>query len=268
MFLSYRTYILIGLVFFLLFFIIFRKRKEINLAIRKNPRISIFVFTIFVIGTGLLLYLVNTPGISLDRRAEEIPSINFTFFEVGENTILTKDLIKKLDKVLGPHRLENLTSISFEYFGGKFFTSHSENFKDLGAFFNTERLVKPIAAKTLKLDYRYTAQHAPPFTNVHFVFSDYSKKPLFIRMRLEGKGEETLKSIESKYGSPKEAEGKKALSPVLFWEKGKDMLVFALVPDRYGKPEAWIFIAYGENLEGFKEDILKNYPEPAPKTGF
>lgn len=262
-----RTYILLALAFLLVLLLLFRKRREIALVIRENRRISIFIAVLALVVASVLLFFVNSPGISLASKAEAIPSTSFTFFDVGENTLLTKNLLGKLDKTLGQHRLENITPVSMEFIATDWISSHFPEFTELNALFAQKRLVKPIASKTLKLDYRYAAQHAPPFTNVHFIFSDYSKKSLFTRMRMEGNGEETLTSLKTRYGAPQSLEEKKALSPPLFWRNQKDLLIFAVLPDRYGKAETSIFIIYGDNLELFRKDLLEEYPEPATTTG-
>lgn len=267
-FLLNRTYLLLALAFLFLLLFLVRHRKQVVTVIRENRRLSIFA-TILVFGlASILLFFVNAPGISLATKAQETPSSSFIFFEIGENTLLTKTKIKDLDKILGQSRLENLTPVSLDFIGEAWMPANFPELKESDAFFKTERLVKPVASKTLKLDFRYAAQHAPPFTHVHFVFSDYSKHPLLGRMRLDGDGRKTLDSITERYGPPQKIEEKKALLPVLFWKNKNDLLIFAVLPDRYGKAETQLFIVYGKNLEAFREDILKNYPEPTVRTGF
>jgi hypothetical protein len=236
--------------------------------IPQKYRIIFFFILICLIGTAFLLIFLNQSNIRLPRNAEQKKSESFTFFSVGENTILTKSKLRELSKILGQHRLENLTPVYMDFVHRGWLASRFPDLKEAGYFFNKNRLINPISGRTLKLDYRYAHHYNVPFSDIRFVFCDYTKKPLFLNLRLSGDGKGIVNTLKESYGDPQMIEDQRLFQPSYFWEDSKALLVTAILANRYGKAETHIIIVYKENLASFMDSIMKEYPEPDVRTGF
>ncbi|TYT74159.1 hypothetical protein [Desulfobotulus mexicanus] len=238
--------------------------------ISEKYRIILFFIILTAICVSFLLVFLNQSSIKIQRNAEQKKSESFTFFDVGENTVLTKTKLKDLRKILGQHRLENLTPVYMDFVHKGWLAKYFPSLESYDVFFEKPRLRDPIASNTLKLHYRYAHQKNIPFNNIRFVFSRYTNKPLSLFLRLPGDGSIVINNLKNTHGTPQTIENVKISGPgpVYFWKRGKDILVTAVLFDRYGKPETHIFILYGENTENFKKTIMETYPEPDIKTGF
>ncbi|TWI75542.1 hypothetical protein LZ24_00589 [Desulfobotulus alkaliphilus] len=238
--------------------------------ISEKYRVLFFFIVLVIICIFFLMFFLNQKSVKLPRNAEQKSSESFTFFDVGENTVLTKAKLKDLRRILGQHRLENLTPVYLDFVHRGWLAKY---FPDLEAFdivFEKPRLRDPIASNTIKLHYRYAHQKNIPFRDIRFVFSRYTNKPLLLFLRLPGDGNIVINNLKNTHGMPQTIENVKipGPGPVYFWERGEDLLVTSVLSDRYGKPETHIFIFYGKNAEIFKQTIMEKYPEPDIKTGF
>ncbi|MCW7754016.1 hypothetical protein OOT00_08455 [Desulfobotulus sp. H1] len=238
--------------------------------IPQKYRIFLFFLLIAILVGSFLLIFLNQSNISIPRKAKQIPSESFTFFEVGENTILTKEKVRTLKKALGQHRLENLTPVYLDFVRRGWLATHFPETQPLHDFFEKNRLRDPIASNTLKLTYRYAHQKNVPFQNIHFVFSAYTNQPMSLFLRLPGRGEAIVSDLKTRYGEPRILDNASVHGPgpTLVWKHKNDLLVVTILWDRYGKPETHIFIAYLDNMKDFQKTIMKFYPEPGIRTGF
>lgn len=234
----------------------------------KKHRILIFVILVLTIKITFLFIFLNKPGIRLSWTADEKPSESFTFFSVGENTVLTKSRLGKMRKLLGQERLENITPVFLDFVHKGFLASHVQEMQEKDIFFNDQSFIPAIASRTIKLHYRYAQHYNVPFHEIVFIFSAYDKKPLFLKLRRSGDGSVIIPSLEKNHGKAETTRAKTMDGTLYLWRHKKDFLAAAVLPDRHGKPETHIWITYMDNLETFMKDILLNYPEKDIRTGF
>lgn len=244
------------------------KGEKMTNFIPKKYRIIIFFTFVFVVIISFILTFTNKSNIQLSKTAHESPSESFSFFSVGENTILTRSKLEKLRKILGQERLENITPVFLDFIHEGWLPSHFQAMKDKDAFFTKKHLIQPIASNTLKLYYRYARQYNVPFSDILFIFSAYDKKPLFLKLKLPGNAEIIKESLQRNHGNPESIQKDTTEGSFYLWQHQNDFLLTATLSDRFGKPETHIFIAYMDNLDRFMQQILLHHPEPGIRIGF
>jgi hypothetical protein len=216
----------------------------------KNRKFQALAAVISVIILILIVVLVNYWGkreINKPRSATKEPE-GITFFNLGENSEISKDVREKLKKRLGSDAVErwNTLDLTINYTGflRKFFPELYEI---------NEKLNSPIGERvehnTLKLTYRYVRKKNVPFNYVELVFSNYTQKPLYFYIKSKQEGSDIIDVVTEKYGKAKTVQwvGKKGKS--LYWEDGRSILIVSIHDDRYGNPEYHTMIYYVPNLE-------------------
>jgi hypothetical protein len=177
----------------------------------------------------------------------------FTFFDMGANTELSEMVQWQLDSKLGSGVSEKWTTadLSINYKG--FLQEYFPQFHELNIKMKSDDVLRT-EDNPIKLTYRHIRGKDAPFVYVELIFSGYTKKPLFFKIKTKKEGTEVIDALEKKYGDPriidwdeKVAYGKKGRS--LCWQHRKDMLIASIIPDRFDQPEYYIMIYYTENIE-------------------
>jgi hypothetical protein len=222
----------------------------------KLPFIEIMMFRkrIVQLSTIILLAVILALVLSFILRGNDTPDRpdhapkSFTFFGVGADTLFSKVLRKELGDKLGSEAIEYRSIIDLE-----------TNFKGfLERFFpdlNTlnQRLNYPAGERvdhnTVKLMYRYAQKKDVPFHYIELLFSNYTRKPLLIKIESEKDVSEIINSIKKKYGQPVAIDWQKDNGRSMLWENKRDILLTSVATDRRGDPVYHITIYYYDNLK-------------------
>lgn len=242
------------------------------MSLLRNRKFQISVIISFIF---LILFFVFLSEEKIDKS--EIPLVEtspegFTFFDLGSNTVLTKNIIKTLNDKLGSHSVENRgtmdLTINYKGFLQKYFKELYELNKKLN-YPAGER----IEHNTIKLMYRYTAKKIVPFDYVELIFSKYTKNPLLFKIKFQN-GANIIDTIRKKYGTSRIINWDDNKGRSLYWKNNRDIFIISIGSDRFGNPEYHINIYYVENLEELlsteKKEILERIEakKRAGKTAF
>ncbi len=120
--------------------------------------------------------------------------------------------------------------------------------------------------------YHYAKPKGLPYDLVEFFYSETSEKPLLIRLHFKTDGDDTLKTLEQKYGPPNTlawvAWGRENAS-TRFWQKEGDYLFFSIVPKRGNKVEYRIDIYFTGAIEALIQSEKSEQGSATPgKSGF
>lgn len=172
----------------------------------------------------------------------------FTFFDVGENSLFSKQLRRDLNKTLGSDSIEHRGILDLEINYSGFLKEHFPELDQINQQLNFPP-VERVEHRIVKLMYRYAQTKNFPFDYVELVFSEYSQTPLLIKIRYQTENPDTLETLKQKYGPPKRIDwnGKKAVS--FYWHKNGNLLILSAVPDRFGNPEHHIVIYFTKTLK-------------------
>ncbi len=222
---------------------------------RKNIKLPVILSVVFlslIVIAGFMVFRgeITEKGDSGSRNSSD----GFTFFEVGPGTKLNSGLRHDLEKKLGSGSVETWSTVNLEFLDPGFLDKYFPRLAELNRKMNDERGQR-IEHNTVKLTYRYIPQDVYPFDYAELLFSGYSGKPVYCRIRARKKGDEILSVLESKYGTPNRIQrgGDEEFS--CYWEKSDDILIYSNTPDLLGNPGYRIAIYYVGNLENmvFKE---------------
>ncbi|MBW2594062.1 MAG: hypothetical protein JRE58_13875 [Deltaproteobacteria bacterium] len=173
---------------------------------------------------------------------------SFTFFDLGVNTRLSKEIIQDLDERLGSHSLEERGIIDLSIQPTGALENHFNALHTLNRQLNSpagERIEHDIR----RYMYRYAARRGTPFNFIELVFSGRSGLPLYFRIA-SVKGETGfLDTFHQKYGPPVVIKWPRAEIEFLSWTKAGDRLIVSAGTDRYGAPEYHITIFFTRNLD-------------------
>jgi hypothetical protein len=200
----------------------------------------------------LILLLVILPAACSEEKKSEVrsdkPAIEtFTFFELGRNSVLSKNTREELTNKLGRDAIErrNILDLEINYPG--FLETH---FPDLNKL-NRELNYPPgerVDHNTTKLMYRYARKKNAPFDYVELIFSNYTLKPVTCRIYFPKDESNIMDTLESKYGTPETIKWQQENGSSFYWIKQSDVLVASLVPNQIGELEYQIVIYFTENL--------------------
>ncbi|OQY06411.1 MAG: hypothetical protein B6I22_05525 [Desulfobacteraceae bacterium 4572_123] len=178
----------------------------------------------------------------LEKAAE-----SFTFFDLGVNTRLSKEVVQDLDDRLGSHSFEKrgIIDLSIQPSGAL-----ENNFSALHTL--NRQLNSPVGERVehdiRRYMYRYAARQGTPFNYIELVFSAQSGLPLYFRIK-PVKGETGfMDTFHEKYGAPVVTKWPQAGVEFLSWTKAGDQLIVTIGTDRYGTPEYHITIFFTRNL--------------------
>jgi hypothetical protein len=241
-----------GLAWLMILFTLHWGLSEVQMKFEiKNKKVQFFSgLSLILLAIIVIAVLVgNRPGIEyVEGPSDETASAGFSFFGVGPESRLTKAIRESLSDKLGSDTIERFGTIdlSLNYKG---FLKH--HFPELFALNN--RLNDEIGARiehnTLNISYRYPPKGEIPFDDVKLIFSNYTKKPLLVRIHAEQEGSSIVDTLTQKYGPPTVIpwEGKPGHSQ--YWRQGRNLLIASRYASRIGQPESRISIYFADNID-------------------
>jgi hypothetical protein len=201
--------------------------------------------------TGLALLILLSCGEKTEPAKDQgvpVQSDSFTFFDLGKNSKLSKNIRDDLRQRLGRYAIEGRGIIDLEinYYG--FLEQYFSSLNELNRALNYppgERIEHNI----VKLMFRYARKENLPFDHVELLFSNYSQLPLLFRINFKKDEANIVQTLKSKYGDPQPIDWKNKGGQSMYWDKDKDILIVSLVPDQFGNPEYQIRIFFVENIK-------------------
>ena len=194
----------------------------------------------------VLVLIFTMGGNDISDRSEQAPK-SFTFFGVGANTLFSKILRKELGDKLGSDAIEYRNIIDLEINFKGFLERY---FPDLNAL--NRRLNYPVGERvehnTIKLMYRYAQKKDLPFHYIELLFSNYTYKPLFIKIASKKDVSEIIDSIQEKYGQPVAIDWQHGNGQSMHWINKRDILIVSIAADRRGDLIYHITIYYVDNM--------------------
>jgi hypothetical protein len=207
-----------------------------------------------------------------DQRVQ-VQSDSFTFFDLGQNSKLSKSIRSDLRQRLGRDAIEGRGIIDLEinYYGflEQYFSSLNELNRELNSPAGERvehNIVKPM--------FRYARKKNLPFDYVELLFSNYSQLPLLFRINFKKDEANIVQTLKSKYGDSRPIDWKNKGGQSMYWVKNNDILIVSLVPDQFGNPEYQIRIFFAENIkallktESTEKEKQKSQRAKSGKTAF
>ena len=206
----------------------------------------------------LILYSVSCGDKQETAPPQPAPehSDSFTFFDIGKNTIISGKVRESLNKILGDDAIEprNIIDLEINYEG--FLKDYFMDLDKLNKKLNSP-LGERVEHNTVKLVYRYMQNKNVSFEYVELVYSEYTRRPVLIKIHFKKDGLNTIEALKQKYGAPKSIKWGGETSKSLYWKKSNDLLILSFVPDQFGKPKCQIVIYFKNALEKLLEDEQK-----------
>ena len=199
----------------------------------------------------LLLPLLLACGDDRDTTdSSETPAaqMGFTFFELGNNTILTKSIRNSLTDKLGRDAIERRSILDLDINYRGFLMDYFPDLAELNRKLNFPPGER-VEHNTVKLMYRYARKKDVPFDLVELVFSDYSQKPILFKISFKVDEGNTVEALKEKYGMPESINWQKENGRSMVWKMSGDTLILNLIPNRFGAYDYQIVIYYTENLQ-------------------
>lgn len=199
---------------------------------------------------GLILALVVFACSSEEKvnTGDQSRTDGFTFFDVGGTTLFSNPLRDQLGERLGSDAIEYRSIIDLDVEGKGLLPLHFPEVAELNARLNSP-LGERIEHNTIKLMYRYAGRKNLPFSYVEFMFSNYTKRPLFIKIESKKDIADIIDTLEDKYGQPQMIPSKDTTDRILYWKNNRDVFLVAVFPNRRGDLEYRMMIYYFDNLE-------------------
>lgn len=209
-----------------------------------------------------------------DRQIEKTTGLqkkpeSFVFFDLGVNTLFNNTVRKKLSDQLGPDQLETWSPITLEMHEPGFLDTYFPELSEMNRQLTDDDSVD-IGKHTIKITYRYAVNKNLPFYYVKLVFSDYTQRPLFFRIKMKQEGRYIVDAIIEKYGTPAKINWGDENRFTLFWKKNSDIMTISKVENRIGESEYQIMIYYVENIREMLQkhnELIKERTEEKTETG-
>lgn len=216
----------------------------------KNIKLQITIGVAAVILGAVVLFLVLS---SPEEKKMPLPPVQsrqsgFTFFGVGETTVISDNIKKALKDRLGSGVLEKRGTIDLRAGDQGFLSTHFPEIYTLHTKLNDSAGAR-IEHNIIKLTYRYALKKDTPFFYVELVFSNDSKRPLFFRIKAKKEAAGIIDEIEKKYGKPREIPDTGGNNYALSWEKDNDLFIIFKNSDRFGDPEFLFMIYFSQNIK-------------------
>jgi len=203
------------------------------------------------------------PSVSCgDKKETESPkpspehSDSFTFFDIGKNTIISSKVREGLNKILGDDAIEHRNIIDLEINYEGFLKEYFTDFDKLNKKLNSP-LGERVEHNTVKLMYRYMQNKDVSFDYVELVYSEYTQRPVLIKIHFKKNGLNPIETLKQKYGAPESINWGGETSKSFYWKKNNDLLILSIAPDRFGKPRYQIIIYFKNALEKLLKDEQK-----------
>jgi len=218
---------------------------------------SIFIHQIpfMLVCLVIVLFFLSCNPENDGPDADAIPQLpaSFSFFDVGVNTPLSRELRNRLGGILGDAAIsnQNIMDLSLNL-DPDFLESHFPRLDHLNRDLNSPPGER-VEHNTTKMTYRYAVKKDLPFSYVELLFSKYSRMPLIIRVLFQKDTLDIRTSLEEKYGSPVEVPWKQENGRSLFWKKNDDFLFYCFVPNQFGVPEYRVTIYFTQRIASLLE---------------
>ena len=173
---------------------------------------------------------------------------SFTFFDLGINSRLNKNIRQELGNKLGRDAIEQRSILDLEINYKGFLNQHFPGLNDLNRSLNFPPGER-VEHNTVKLMYRYAQKENVPFDYVELVFSNYTQRPILFKINFRDDEAGIIKTLETKYGKPQVVNWKEENGQSMYWMINGDFLISSLVPDQFGNPTYQIVIYFVKNLE-------------------
>jgi len=219
-----------------------------------------------IIKTISFFFIIITlilPSVSCgDKKETEPPkpapehSDSFTFFDIGKNTIISSKVREGLNKILGDDAIENRNIIDLEINYEGFLKEYFADLDKLNKKLNSP-LGERVEHNTVKLMYRYMQSKNVSFDYVELVYSEYTQRPVLIKIHFKKNGLNPIETLKQKYGAPESINWGGETSKSFYWKNNNDLLILSIVPDRFGKPRYQIIIYFKNALEKLLKDEQK-----------
>ena len=180
-------------------------------------------------------------------------SDSFTFFDIGKNTIISGKVRDRLNKLLGDDAVESRNIIDLEINYEGFLKEYFADLDKLNKELNSP-LGERVEHNTVKLMYRYMQNKNVSFEYVELVYSEYTRRPVLIKIHFKKDALNPIETLKEKYGAPESIKWGGETSKSLYWKKGNDLLILSLVPDRFGEPKCQVIIYFKDALEKLLKD--------------
>jgi hypothetical protein len=206
-----------------------------------------------------------------DKPAEpgQTPESGFTFFDVGADTRFSDDLRERLSERLNNDAIEYRTLIDLEFNRKGFLQTHFPILHDLNTRLNSPAGER-VEHNTIKLMYRYAVKKDLPFNYVEILFSNYTRKPLYIYIQSEKEISEVIETLKQKYGQPETVAWDEGEARTLYWQKESEFFLASTLTTRLGDFEYRLVIYYADNLEALiaaEEEERRLLEEQRQKAG-
>jgi hypothetical protein len=181
---------------------------------------------------------------------------SFTFFNLGNNTRLTKAVRNDLQEKLGRDAIERRSILNLEINNTDFLKKYFPELDRMNQKVNYPPRER-VEHNTVKLMYRYAQKKNVPFEFVELVFSDYTGTPILFRINFKKDEAGIIETLEQKYGKPEIIDWQEENGQSMFWKQNNDFLIVSRVPDQFGNHEYKLVIYYIENLKNLIETERK-----------
>jgi hypothetical protein len=208
------------------------------------------IFSILLFSVSYVLFRQDIPNSGKGNGLN--PEDAFTFFGVGPNTEINGSLRDELRNTLGSDAIETRTTINLEILYPGFIQEHFPLVYQLNKKLN-ENPRQRIEHNTIKITFRYIPDKIQSFNYVELLFSNYSRKPLYFKIRAKNDGMEILELLKARYGQPEKIEWGTPEQWSFFWKSHGDILIFSNKPDKFGNPKYFIMTYYVSNIEDLIE---------------
>jgi hypothetical protein len=234
---------------------------------QTNKRLLIIagiIFSMLLLSATYVLFREEIPNSGSGSNLN--PEDAFTFFGVGPNTEINRNLRDELKNTLGSDAIETRTTINLEILYPGFIQEYFPHIHRLNRKLN-ENVRQRIEHNTIKITFRYIPDKIKSFNYVELLFSNYSRNPLYSKIRAKNDGIEILELLKTRYGDPEKIDWGTPEQWSFFWKNHGDILIFSNKPDKFGNPEYFIMTYYVSNIEDFieKEQQEKKIQEEEAK---
>lgn len=202
-----------------------------------------------------LLWLILTVVVACSSEEQieppqKVSPEGFTFFDIHQNTIYSEALRDRLAETLSSDAVEYRSVINLEIVQKGFLQEHFPRIAELNRRLNHpagERVEHP----TIKLMYRWAARKNLPFSYVELLFSQDTRKPLYVKIESTLDISDIVDALSEKYGSPTVLDLQQGRGEIRYWENNRNVFLAAILSRRNERPLYRMMIYYADNLDEF-----------------
>ncbi len=204
-----------------------------------------------------LLVLLLTSILALTRSKRDITrpeaavsgagSEGFSFFDIHDETILSRGLRGRLADQLGPDAISRRGPIDLVLINAAFTRAH---FPEIHRY---HRALNPVPGgrrehAVTTLTYRRAHLKGLPFRLIRFVFLEQTGKPLYLVVEPADEDQELFSALQTKWGPPERFNGDREGDQVLVWRKSDEILCGVSIRRRGGRIERQLRFYFMANI--------------------